>query len=538
MDVRRLIFLGVSAQCIVIACYIGGTTWWLGQKNFSGEALGAVVQPSFISLAVFILLSVVIWRTIAKMIHSFLRDITRSVEDMLHKEDAQPFMKHDSRSGDLSTAAKIVADAVYSLKKQLVFANGVLGAISEAYPFMTVDNTGKINLMGKRLMEVSGKKGKPEDYHGITIGEFVYGDSSRKTRTDRVVTDGLKIEGETKIQGFDKVHTLAFTADPIKDPTGKQIGALTIYFDLTKIREQEEQIKEHSEQITNVAEQAISIAEDVAESAQIIATQVKEASQGAQVQSERAQETATAMEQMNVTSMEVARHAADAADNAAQAKLEAQAGQTEVTELIESIDSVHKEANNLSGFMDKLGDQTHAVGSVINVIQDIADQTNLLALNAAIEAARAGEAGRGFAVVADEVRKLAEKTMEATDEVSGAISAIQQGAKQSIQGVRHANDAVSQSTSLAQNSGSTLSSIVDIVMGTADQVQSIAAAAEEQSATSDQVSHAVEDVTMVATNTAKGMGEANVASARLAEQAAKLQNLIKMLHEIDKREAA
>lgn len=538
MDVRRLIFLGVSAQCIVIACCIGGTTWWLGQETLGGESFNALVQSNVVSLAVFTLLSVFIWQTVIKKVRRFLRDFTQSVEDILHKEEAQLFMKRYTCSGDLSSTAHAAVNSIRKLKEQLVFANGVLGAISEAYPFMTVDNTGKINLMGKRLMEVSAKKGKPEDYHGITIGEFVYGDSSRKTRTDRVVTDGVKIEGETKIQGFDKVHTLAFTADPIKDPFGKQIGALTIYFDLTKIREQEEQIKAHSEQITNVAEQAISIAEDVADSAQIIATQVEEASQGAQVQSERAQETATAMEQMNVTSMEVARHAADAADNAAQARQEAQAGQTEVTELIESIDSVHKEANNLSGFMDKLGDQTHAVGSVINVIQDIADQTNLLALNAAIEAARAGEAGRGFAVVADEVRKLAEKTMEATDEVSMAISAIQQGAKQSIQGVRHANDAVSQSTAIAQNSGSTLSSIVDIVMGTADQVQSIAAAAEEQSATSDQVSHAVEDVTMVATNTAKGMEEANVASARLAEQAAELQNLIKRLHEIDKREAA
>jgi methyl-accepting chemotaxis protein len=263
--------------------------------------------------------------------------------------------------------------------------------------------------------------------------------------------------------------------------------------------------------------------------------QVKEASEGAKVQSERAQETSTAMEQMNITSMEVARHAADAADNAAKARKQAQAGQSEVTDLIGSIESVHREANNLSGFMDKLGEQTQSVGSVINVIQDIADQTNLLALNAAIEAARAGEAGRGFAVVADEVRKLAEKTMEATDEVGAAIKAIQQGAEQSIEGVHHANEAVAQSTTIAQNSGATLNSIVNIVIGTADQVQSIAAAAEEQSATSDQVSHAIEDVTAVATNTAQGMGEANVASALLAGQASELQELIEKLHAMDNR---
>lgn len=537
MDVRKLVSLGILVQFAMLLCCIGGMTWWLSGQGISDGTLSSqsVVNAGLFSVIFFISASGIIWRLVANKIHTavvLIQEYAKEsmLTDKVLKTDCSQF-----GSGDIHEMAKAIEMTTTVLKDRLVFANGVLEAISDAYPFMTVDNDGIINMMGKRLMEVSGKTGKPEDYHGMTIGGFVYGESDRKTRTDRVLIDGIKIEGETFIEGFGKTHTLAFSADPIKDSSGNQLGALTIYFDLTTIREQEQQIKRHSEQISSVAEQAITIAEHVAHSAQIIAMQVKEASEGAKVQSERAQETSTAMEQMNITSMEVARHAADAADNAAKARKQAQAGQSEVTDLIGSIESVHREANNLSGFMDKLGEQTQSVGSVINVIQDIADQTNLLALNAAIEAARAGEAGRGFAVVADEVRKLAEKTMEATDEVGAAIKAIQQGAEQSIEGVHHANEAVAQSTTIAQNSGATLNSIVNIVIGTADQVQSIAAAAEEQSATSDQVSHAIEDVTAVATNTAQGMGEANVASALLAGQASELQELIEKLHAMDNR---
>ncbi|MCG8530358.1 MAG: methyl-accepting chemotaxis protein [Desulfovibrionales bacterium] len=531
MRIKKMLLGGFAVQFIIFMCCMGGICWSLGeQSSFTSSQL---YNALLLWGTLFAIGSVVLWMLFANQFIRPLLILKEYAAAMQQDEVSSSMKQKELLHGEALETATAVEDALIAIKDKLIFADGVLNAISEAYPFMTVDNHGLINLMGKRLMEVSGKTGDPADYNGMTIGGFVYGDNSRKTRTDRVIEDGVKIEGETQIEGFGKTHTLAFTADPIKDVTGKQIGALTIYFDLTDIRAQEEQIKAYGEQVRNVAEQAIAVAQEVAESSQIIAEQVKDAADGAQVQSDRAQETATAMEQMSVSSVEVAHHAADAADNAGQARSEAQTGQEKMSTLISSINSVHQEADKLSGFMDKLGDQTLAVGNVITVIQDIADQTNLLALNAAIEAARAGEAGRGFAVVADEVRKLAEKTMEATDEVGAAIQAIQLGAKQSIAGVRHANQAVAESTDIAQNSGDTLQVIVDRVIGTADQVQSIAAAAEEQSATSEQVSRAVEEVTRIATNTAEGMEEANFAIAKLAEQAGQLQTLITTLRAME-----
>jgi methyl-accepting chemotaxis protein len=176
--------------------------------------------------------------------------------------------------------------------------------------------------------------------------------------------------------------------------------------------------------------------------------------------------------------------------------------------------------------MDQLGMQTTDIGKIMNVIEDIADQTNLLALNAAIEAARAGEAGRGFAVVADEVRKLAEKTMDATKEVGNAIQVIQRGAAANIKSVDAAAVAVDQATDLANRSGEALDHIVQFSDDTSGQVQSIATAAEEQSAASEEINRAVEDINLIASETVDGMNQSAEAITSLARLSNDLRQLI------------
>jgi methyl-accepting chemotaxis protein len=176
--------------------------------------------------------------------------------------------------------------------------------------------------------------------------------------------------------------------------------------------------------------------------------------------------------------------------------------------------------------MSRLGQQAEDIGRILDVISDIADQTNLLALNAAIEAARAGEAGRGFAVVADEVRKLAEKTMRATSEVENAIEGIQDGATSNVHNVDEAVKAVQEANDLAKSSGEALQRIVELSIHTADEVRSIATAAEEQSSASEEISAAVEDISRVTRDTSEGMKQSSQAVNELAGLAHELDVLI------------
>ncbi|TVM15953.1 hypothetical protein DPQ33_13365 [Oceanidesulfovibrio indonesiensis] len=266
-------------------------------------------------------------------------------------------------------------------------------------------------------------------------------------------------------------------------------------------------------------------------SAEQLSAQIEQATRGSAQQSERASETATAMEEMNASVLEVARNASEAAESADSARGNAVDGERVVSEVVTSIQDVSRRTATMKSSLDSLGRRVEEIGNIMNVITDIADQTNLLALNAAIEAARAGEAGRGFAVVADEVRKLAEKTMTATREVGQAITAIQSETHETVDSMDEAAAAVEQSTGFAEQAGAALQKIVKIVEATSDQVRSIATASEQQSSASEEINRAVEDVNRISDETSRGMNEAEQAVRNLAEMSSRLAALIEEMRQ-------
>ncbi|QCC84962.1 methyl-accepting chemotaxis protein [Desulfovibrio desulfuricans] len=257
-----------------------------------------------------------------------------------------------------------------------------------------------------------------------------------------------------------------------------------------------------------------------------LAAQIEQSDKSSQHTTDKLAEAGAAMQQMNATVQDVARNASVASQASTDTRAKAENGAKIVKRSLHSIDEVHAVSLELKADMAQLHEQTQNINRIMGVISDIADQTNLLALNAAIEAARAGEAGRGFAVVADEVRKLAEKTMASTHDVANAIEAIQSSATQSMESVDRAARQIEEANTYANQSGAALADIVTTVESTADQVNAIATASEQQSAASDQVASVIAQIHDMSRQTASAMRAAAEAVEDLTAQANDLSGLI------------
>jgi methyl-accepting chemotaxis protein len=293
-----------------------------------------------------------------------------------------------------------------------------------------------------------------------------------------------------------------------------EIGRLTDGFShmVDSLRTIITKVSETSAQVASAANQLYANSEQMATGAEEVAAQ--------------AATVATAAEEMAATSGDIAQNCHLAADGSQHASNAACAGATEVEKTIEVMNRIAGRVKDTARTVGNLGERSDQIGAIIGTIEDIADQTNLLALNAAIEAARAGEQGRGFAVVADEVRALAERTTRATREIGDMIKAIQGETRGAVTAMEQGVAQVEEGTSEAAKSGAALQEILDQVNAVSMQVNQIATAAEEQTATSSEISSNIQQMTGVVQETARGAQESASAASQLARHAEDLQRII------------
>ena len=237
-------------------------------------------------------------------------------------------------------------------------------------------------------------------------------------------------------------------------------------------------------------------------------------------------QVATAMNEMTATVQEVASSATTAAEAAHGADSDSQGGRRVVQETMDSIDKLAQDVEGTAVIIRRLEGETENIGSVLDVIRGIAEQTNLLALNAAIEAARAGEQGRGFAVVADEVRSLASRTQASTQEIQGMIEKLQNEARNAVHAMEQGQERAQEGVSKAASAGESLQAITSAVGSINDMNAHIASAAEEQSAVADEINKNIVNISQVADQNTENAEQTSKASEELAHLASELQNLV------------
>ena len=280
------------------------------------------------------------------------------------------------------------------------------------------------------------------------------------------------------------------------------------------------------ERLQGMISKVAHVTDKVASASVELSATAEEMSKGAESLTSRTVQTAAAVEEMNATVGQVAQNSGKAASMAQDTVQTAKSGRDVVSETVSGMREISDAVTQSATIIATLGKSSDQIGEIVRVIEDIADQTNLLALNAAIEAARAGEQGRGFAVVADEVRKLAERTTKATKEIGDMIRQIQQDTKGAVASMEAGTHKASGGVVLVNKTGEALAQIAEMVTSTADMIRQIAVAAEEQSVATQQIASDLETVARVSKESESGACESAKASQDLSLLATELQKIV------------
>lgn len=302
-------------------------------------------------------------------------------------------------------------------------------------------------------------------------------------------------------------------SDTLPESRGDELGALS--------RAMNSMTQNMNTMISDVARTS----HDVAGASTQIAASSEEMAAGLRNQERQAGEISASVQQLSMSVTEVADRSRLASESAASAGAVAADGGRIVRQTIEQIRGISEQVRVSVQAVGNLGSKSEAIGEIIGVINDIADQTNLLALNAAIEAARAGEHGRGFAVVADEVRKLAERTTTATEEVARSIREIQQETRVAVERIEESASRVDEGVGMASSAGDSLDRIVSTSTELQQLVRAIAEAAASQSEESERIANSTASIVAVTREASEGAGQAATAAAMLSRQSEELQQL-------------
>ncbi|WP_405046371.1 methyl-accepting chemotaxis protein [Pseudomonas putida] len=280
------------------------------------------------------------------------------------------------------------------------------------------------------------------------------------------------------------------------------------------------------DKLRHTLQQIAGSATQLASAAEELNAVTDESARGLQQQNNEIEQAATAVTEMTSAVEEVARNAVSTSEASSEASRSTGDGRDLVMETVGAIERMSGDVQATAKLITHLAEQSRDIGKVLDVIRGLADQTNLLALNAAIEAARAGEAGRGFAVVADEVRALAHRTQQSTSEIERMIGSIQGGTEEAVESMRTSTERAESTLNIARGAGMALDTIAGAVAQINERNLVIASAAEEQAQVAREVDRNLVNINDLSVQSATGAHQTSAASAELSRLAVDLNGLV------------
>lgn len=510
---------------------IGSTTWALISEIHKDEAFSAVTELRLATFIISIVTAIIVAIISLIFLKSEILNPLKQIEKFVSSVSNGDFKselegKFKSEIKNLSDGIQVM---VNELKNKLGFSQGILEGMT--VPCLVADTEANISYLNTTLCELLESGSSCENWIGKPVKDLLQIPETEEGIIAQCLKNKSPILNKERklLTKLDNYRHVRIDAAPLYNLDHELLGGFAVIIDLSDIKAKEELINKQKDMMVEITANAQSISKYLTKGASEIASQVEHVSSNTKRQFDKVEHSSQAITEMNQILLSSAQNAENAVKQAKNTELQAGEGMHTLTETSIAIRQLQSLSEMVKENMHELGNQTQSIGGIISVIDDIADQTNLLALNAAIEAARAGEAGRGFAVVADEVRKLAEKTMQSTKEVEGAVKNIQESARLNIEKTDMTVEAVEHANKLVSKSVNDLKYISELSVDTATEIQKIAQATEEQSGAHDLIHKNVEDLKSIASETKTDMRQSSDSIASLARTAEELEKLIARL---------